>query len=66
MRIASHVEGDWHIFWNSVDLDLIVFFVFLRPSIAEDFRLVWMSWRISSITAWNLRTCVDVVDDGMC
>lgn len=64
-RMESHVEGDLHIFWNSEDLDLIVFLVFFRPSIADDFLLVWMSWRISSMPAWNLRTCVGV-DGWMC
>ena len=59
-RMVSHVAGVLHIFWNSEDLDLMVFLVFFRPSIADDFLLVEMSWRISSIAAWNLRTCVCV------
>ena len=43
--------GDLHIFWNSDDLLLMIDFVFLIPSMADDLRLVWTSWRISSIPA---------------
>lgn len=41
--MVSHVAGVLHIFWNSEDLDLMVFLVFFNPSIADDFLLVEMS-----------------------
>ena len=50
------VEESRHADANSVDLALRAVLVLLTPSIAADLRLEAMSWRVSSMMVWNLRT----------
>jgi len=55
-RMVVQVEESRHADANSVDLALRAVLVLLTPSIAADLRLEAMSWRVSSMMVWNLRT----------